>query len=107
MDAESLDHNAFLSCLQTQTSLPNVQYPVYSVAMRGMAITCTSVAKQERDRISELIQLMGGTVLKDLTSSVTHLVAGEVGSKKYRVACSLNQPILLPEWVLHMLGSVS
>lgn len=88
-----------LSCLQTQTSLPNVQYPVYSVAMRGMAITCTSVARQERDRISELIQLMGGTVLKDLTSSVTHLVAGEVGSKKYRVACSLNQPILLPEWV--------
>ena len=88
-----------LSCLQTKTSLPNVQYPVYSVAMRGLAITCTSVPRQERDRLSEMIQLMGGTVLKDLTSSVTHLVAGEVGSKKYRVACSLNQPILLPEWV--------
>lgn len=91
-----------LSCLQTQTSLPtNVTSPVYSVAMRGMAITCTSVPRQERDRLSELIQFMGGTVLKDLTSSVTHLVAGEVGSKKYRVACSLDQPmpIFLPEWV--------
>ena len=88
-----------LSCLQTQTSLPNVQYPVYSVAFRGTVVTCTSVPRQERDRLSELIQLMGGTVVKDLTSSVTHLVAGEVGSKKYRVACNLNQPILLPEWV--------
>lgn len=91
-----------LSCLQTQTSLPiNLEHPVYSVAMRGMAITCTSVPRQERDRLSELIEFMGGTVLKDLTSSVTHLVAGEVGSKKYRVACSLDQPmpILLPEWV--------
>lgn len=37
--------------------------------------------------------------MKDFTSSVTHLVAGEVGSKKYRVACSFNKPILLPEWV--------
>lgn len=91
-----------LSCLQTQTSLPiNGTSPVYSVAMRGMAITCTSVPRQERDRLAELIQFMGGTVLKDLTSSVTHLVAGEVGSKKYKVACGVDQPmpIFLPEWV--------
>ena len=88
-----------LSCLQTKTSLPNVQYPVYCIAMRGTAVSCTSVPKQERDRLYELIQLMGGIVMKDFTSSVTHLVAGEVGSKKYRVACSFNKPILLPQWV--------
>lgn len=88
-----------LSCLQTKTSLPNVQYAVYSIAMRGTAVSCTSVPKQERDRLYELIQLMGGIVMKDFTSSVTHLVAGEVGSKKYRVACSFNKPILLPQWV--------
>lgn len=88
-----------LSCLQTKTSLPDVQYPVYSVAMRGTAVSCTSVPRQERDRLYELIQLMGGIVMKDFTSSVTHLVAGEVGSKKYKVACSFNKTILLPEWV--------
>lgn len=88
-----------LSCLQTKTSLPNVQHPVYSVAMRGTAVSCTSVPRQERDRLYDLIQLMGGVVMKDFTSSVTHLVAAEVGSKKYRVACSFNKPILLPQWV--------
>lgn len=88
-----------LSCLETKTSLPNVHHPVYSVAMRGTAVTCTSVPRQERDRLSELIQLMGGIVMRDLTSSVTHVVAGEVGSKKYRVACSINKPILIPEWI--------
>lgn len=31
--------------------------------------------------------------------SVTHLIAGEVGSKKYLVAASLKKPILLPSWV--------
>ncbi|PFX26384.1 DNA topoisomerase 2-binding protein 1-A [Stylophora pistillata] len=88
-----------LSCLQTQTPLPNVQYPVYGVAMLGTAISCTSVPRQERDRLYDLIHLMGGIVMKDFTSAVTHLVAGEVGSKKYKVACSFNKPILLPQWV--------
>ncbi|TNN60542.1 DNA topoisomerase 2-binding protein 1-A [Liparis tanakae] len=42
---------------------------------------------------------MGGRVYLDLNVSVTHLVAGEVGSKKYLVAASLGKPILLPSWV--------
>lgn len=47
----------------------------------------------------DLVQLMGGRVYRDLNVSVTHLVAGEVGSKKYLVAASLGKPILLPTWV--------
>lgn len=42
---------------------------------------------------------MGGRVHRDLNMSVTHLIAGEVGSKKYLVAASLKKPILLPSWV--------
>lgn len=42
---------------------------------------------------------MGGRVSRDLSVSVTHLIAGEVGSKKYLVAASLKKPILLPSWV--------
>lgn len=42
---------------------------------------------------------MGGCVYRDLNVSVTHLIAGEVGSKKYLVAASLKKPILLPSWV--------
>lgn len=47
----------------------------------------------------DLVQLMGGRVYLDLNVSVTHLIAGEVGSKKYLVASSLGKPILLPSWV--------
>ena len=47
----------------------------------------------------DLVKLMGGRVYLDLNVSVTHLVAGEVGSKKYLVAASLSKPILLPTWV--------
>lgn len=47
----------------------------------------------------DLVQLMGGQVYLDLNVSVTHLIAGEVGSKKYLVAASLAKPILLPTWV--------
>lgn len=43
--------------------------------------------------------MMGGEVYKNLNLSVTHLIAGEVGSKKYLVAANLNKPILLPSWI--------
>lgn len=49
--------------------------------------------------VMDLVELMGGRVYRDLNVSVTHLVAGEVGSKKYLVAASLGKPILLPSWV--------
>lgn len=49
--------------------------------------------------VMDLVQLMGGRVYLDLNVSVTHLIAGEVGSKKYLVAASLSKPILLPSWV--------
>lgn len=47
----------------------------------------------------DLVRLMGGRVYLDLNVSVTHLIAGEVGSKKYLVAAGLGKPILLPSWV--------
>lgn len=49
--------------------------------------------------VMDLVQLMGGRFYLDLNVSVTHLIAGEVGSKKYLVAASLGKPILLPSWV--------
>lgn len=49
--------------------------------------------------VMDLVQLMGGRVYPDLNVAVTHLIAGEVGSKKYLVAANLGRPILLPTWV--------
>ncbi len=60
-------------------------------------ITCVYLSPQAE--VMDLVQLMGGQVYLDLNVSVTHLIAGEVGSKKYLVAASLGKPILLPAWV--------
>uniref|UniRef100_A0A8C1ZJS6 DNA topoisomerase II binding protein 1 n=1 Tax=Cyprinus carpio TaxID=7962 RepID=A0A8C1ZJS6_CYPCA len=69
------------------------------MAMADVTISCTNLDKEARSEVMDLVQLMGGRVYRDLNVSVTHLVAGEVGSKKYLVAASLGKPILLPSWV--------
>uniref|UniRef100_A0AAY5LCC4 BRCT domain-containing protein n=1 Tax=Esox lucius TaxID=8010 RepID=A0AAY5LCC4_ESOLU len=86
-----------LFCLQQQRCVPKAELPVYNMAMADVTISCTSLDK-ETD-VMDLVQLMGGRVYRDLNVSVTHLVAGEVGSKKYLVAASLGKPIVLPSWV--------
>lgn len=40
-----------------------------------------------------------GEASKDFHERVTHLIAGEVGSKKYTVAVSLKKKIMSLEWV--------
>ncbi|KAM4688611.1 DNA topoisomerase 2-binding protein 1 [Discoglossus pictus] len=86
-------------CMQRQKCVPRAEYPVYNMAMADVTISCTSLDKETRDDVHHHVQMMGGFVYRDLNVSVTHLIAGEVGSKKYLVAASLNKPILLPSWV--------
>ncbi|KAM9417525.1 DNA topoisomerase 2-binding protein 1-A-like [Salvelinus alpinus] len=88
-----------LFCLQQQRCVPKAEQPVYNMAMADVTISCTSLDKEARSDVMDLVQLMGGRVYRDLNVSVTHLVAGEVGSKKYLVAASMEKPILLPSWV--------
>ncbi|XP_071788346.1 DNA topoisomerase 2-binding protein 1-like isoform X1 [Asterias amurensis] len=89
-----------ISCLENELAVPKADHPVYSISMYGVTISCSSVEKSEREKIHKLVQWMGGTVSKNFTDKVTHLVAGEVGSKKYHVAASFKKPIMLPEWVV-------
>ncbi|XP_041040482.1 DNA topoisomerase 2-binding protein 1 isoform X2 [Carcharodon carcharias] len=86
-------------CLQQQQSVPEAVRPVYSMIMADVVISCTSLEKKTRDEVHKQVQLMGGRILRDFNISVTHLIAGEVGSKKYLVAASLKKIILLPSWV--------
>ncbi|XP_037829239.1 DNA topoisomerase 2-binding protein 1 isoform X2 [Kryptolebias marmoratus] len=88
-----------LYCLQHQRCVPKAEKPVYNMAMADITISCTSLDKPTRAEVMDLVQLMGGRVYLDLNVSVTHLIAGEVGSKKYLVAANLGKPILLPTWV--------
>ncbi|XP_040922255.1 DNA topoisomerase 2-binding protein 1 [Toxotes jaculatrix] len=88
-----------LFCLQHQRCVPKAEKPVYNMAMADVTISCTSLDKAARAEVMDLVQLMGGRVYLDLNVAVTHLIAGEVGSKKYLVTASLGKPILLPTWV--------
>ncbi|NXF75346.1 TOPB1 protein, partial [Sclerurus mexicanus] len=88
-----------LYCMQCQRCVPRAEYPVYNMTMADVTVSCTSLEKGLREEIHKYVQMMGGCVYRDLNVSVTHLIAGEVGSKKYLVAASLKKPILLPSWV--------
>ncbi|NXJ60193.1 TOPB1 protein, partial [Rostratula benghalensis] len=88
-----------LYCMQSQRCVPRAEYPVYNMTMADVTVSCTSLEKDVREEVHRYVQMMGGRVYRDLNVSVTHLIAGEVGSKKYLVAASLKKPILLPSWV--------
>nr|XP_010300811.1 PREDICTED: DNA topoisomerase 2-binding protein 1 [Balearica regulorum gibbericeps] len=88
-----------LYCMQSQQCVPRAEYPVYNMTMADVTVSCTSLEKDVREEVHKYVQMMGGRVYRDLNVSVTHLIAGEVGSKKYLVAASLKKPILLPSWV--------
>ncbi|XP_077481033.1 DNA topoisomerase 2-binding protein 1 isoform X2 [Stigmatopora argus] len=86
-------------CLQHERCVPKAEKPVYNMAMADVTVSCTNLDKAARTEVMDLVQLMGGRVYLDLNVSVTHLIAGQVGSKKYLVAASLGKPILLSSWV--------
>ncbi|NXU55166.1 TOPB1 protein, partial [Turnix velox] len=88
-----------LYCMQSQRCVPRAEYPVYNMTMADVTVSCTCLEKDVREEVHKYVQMMGGRVYRDLNVSVTHLIAGEVGSKKYLVAASLKKPILLPSWV--------
>ncbi|XP_063778445.1 DNA topoisomerase 2-binding protein 1 [Pseudophryne corroboree] len=86
-------------CMRHQKCVPRAEYPVFNMTMADVTISCTSLDKETREEVHHYVQMMGGNVYRDLNVSVSHLIAGEVGSKKYIVAASLKKPILLPLWV--------
>ena len=88
-----------LSCLKNIQPLPSMLEPCLSVAMLDVVACCTNITSDHRKKLKDLISSMGGTMIGDFTQSVTHLIAGEVGSTKYQVACDLGKPIVQPSWV--------
>ncbi|KAL6082048.1 hypothetical protein STEG23_003102, partial [Scotinomys teguina] len=86
-------------CMRHQQCVPRAEHPVYNMIMSTITISCTSLDRDKREEVHKYVQMMGGRVYRDLNVSVTHLIAGEVGSKKYLVAANLKKPILLPSWI--------
>ena len=88
-----------IHCLRNIEPLPGVSHPVLSLSMSDIVACCTNISMEERSKLNERIVAMGGIMVGDFTQSVTHLIAGEVGSKKYKVACEIGVPIVQQSWV--------
>ena len=87
-------------CLKQEQALPNAEDSlVYCMTMSGIHVSCSNLEQPERDEAYELIAMMGGEASKNLTSDVTHLVAGSVGSKKYRTAVKVGIPVMSTDWI--------
>jgi DNA replication regulator DPB11 len=66
----------------------------------GLRICVTGFSDfDERARLAETVQLLGGVYCGDLTKEVTHLVCKEPRGKKYEFAVQWRQKVVGPEWV--------
>ena len=99
LNCRILGPQCILSSLQHKMDIPRRSTPILSLAMKDLVMCCTNLAKETRDEIHEKIELMGGEASKTLTDEVTHLIAGEVGSKKYQVSGEMGKQIMLPTWI--------
>lgn len=89
-----------LSCAQRNQPLPNSMRPIYSCTMEGIIICFTGFKdKEELHDLCGLVHMMGASIRKEITSSVSHVVAHSVSGSKYKVAVGLGTPIMSEEWV--------
>ncbi|XP_071838563.1 protein ECT2-like isoform X2 [Apostichopus japonicus] len=84
-------------------ALPCCNRPLFCQQMTTIVVCFTGFTRKEQlKRLGELVHHMGGSIRKDMTSSVTHLVANSTSGQKYRYAVSLGKPIVKRDWVEHI-----
>ncbi|XP_023688626.2 protein ECT2-like isoform X2 [Paramormyrops kingsleyae] len=89
-----------LHCAAREEPLPFSSRPLYSPTMLNLSLCFTGFRK--KDEVVDLVSLvhhMGGTIRKDFSSKVTHLIAHSTHGEKYRLAVCMGTPILTPAWI--------
>ncbi|XP_040205318.1 protein ECT2 isoform X4 [Rana temporaria] len=90
-----------LYCAQKGESLPFTSRPLYCASMLNLVLCFTGFRKKEElVKLVTLVHHMGGTIRKDFSSKVTHLIANSTHGDKFRVAVSLGTPIMKANWIL-------
>ncbi|XP_062412002.1 protein ECT2 isoform X3 [Sardina pilchardus] len=90
-----------LHCAAREEPLPFSCRPLYSTTMLNLSLCFTGFRKKEEVvNLVNLVHHMGGTIRKDFSAKVTHLVAHSTHGEKYRVAVCMGTPILTPDWIL-------
>jgi topoisomerase (DNA) II binding protein 1 len=88
-----------LACLRTNTPVPEMPFPLYTAAMRGLNVSFTGLDPAEKKDLKLLVERMSGLYSKNFHDGVTHLVAGNVTSEKYSVAVSKEIPVMTAGWL--------
>ncbi|XP_019936836.2 protein ECT2 isoform X2 [Paralichthys olivaceus] len=91
-----------LRCAAKEEPLQFSCRPLYSTTMLNLSLCFTGFRnKEEMKNLVNLVHHMGGTIRKDFSTKVTHLIAYSTHGEKYRLAVCLGTPILTPLWI-HM-----
>ncbi|XP_039745490.1 protein ECT2 isoform X2 [Pararge aegeria] len=95
-----LGPTAVLQLADRDEAPPSNARPLYSLAMRGAVICFSGFRKKdELTYLITLIHYMGGSIRKDMSSKVTHLIAAAATGDKYRYASGFGVPVLARSWV--------
>uniref|UniRef100_A0A3P8UU34 Epithelial cell transforming 2 n=1 Tax=Cynoglossus semilaevis TaxID=244447 RepID=A0A3P8UU34_CYNSE len=89
-----------LRCAAKEEPLQFSCRPLYSTTMMNLSLCFTGFRnKEEMKNLVNLVHHMGGTIRKDFSTKVTHLIAYSTHGEKYRLAVCLGTPILTPSWI--------
>ncbi|CAH1130742.1 unnamed protein product [Ceutorhynchus assimilis] len=81
--------------------LPDNTRPLFNVAMRGVVVCFTGFRnKDDLTKLVPLIHHMGGSIRRDMTAKVTHLIANSCGGDKYQYASTFKVPVMNLQWVI-------
>uniref|UniRef100_A0A4W3GHJ6 Epithelial cell transforming 2 n=1 Tax=Callorhinchus milii TaxID=7868 RepID=A0A4W3GHJ6_CALMI len=95
-DGRILGPPVVLHCAQKGEPLPFTSRPLYCTGMLNLVLCFTGFRKEN---LVTLVHHMGGTIRKEYTGKVTHLVAKSTQSDKFRIAVSMGTPIMKEEWI--------
>ncbi|KAJ8418844.1 hypothetical protein AAFF_G00003430 [Aldrovandia affinis] len=89
-----------LHCAAREEPLPFSSRPLYCTTMLSLSLCFTGFRKKEEVvNLVNLVHHMGGTIRKDFSAKVTHLIAHSTHGEKYRLAVCMGTPILTPDWI--------
>ncbi|XP_077987561.1 protein ECT2-like [Glandiceps talaboti] len=101
MECRIMGPPVIIKCAHNKQELPYNSRPLYCTMMSNLIICFTGFRKKEEiTHLVNLVHHMGGSIRRDFTTRVTHLVANATNGSKYRTAVSLGTPVMTERWVM-------
>lgn len=95
-------------CLESKIALPKIAYPLYCMELEKYTFCYSGIMKSLKNELVNLIQMMGGKVSSNLTTSVTHLLTYGKQTTKLQVSKTIEKiKIITPHWIHDMWKTVT